>query len=218
MYAPIFYEAHVNTGGYFLDNEGYLWEQNPDAPYKKKSFTYEAVQNFYWVFEALNKPDEERAIVEFSNLWGSLIYNPDPKITQTEKPLSTKTISQVTPKGLIQATQMQIEAKQSPLALIVGRRLEYHDYEGRSVPHIMPANLAVAITLGAKFRPAKLKYTTCKYYLLKKRERNRAYGKCPLGCQIDSKGGRKEWGKGCKDYYKAMQRAAKAKKDSVMNT
>ena len=212
MYVPIFYVAHVNTGGYYLDDSGYLWEQNPDAPYKTKRFTHEAVQNFYWVFGALNTPDEERAIVEFSNSWGCLLYNPDPEITNTDKPMSTKTISKVPVKGLIQATQMQIEVKETALALIVGHRLQYHDYEGRRVPHVMPINLVVAITLGAKFRPARLDYTVCKYFRITGKKRGRNSGECPMGCQIDSKGGRKEWGDGCKDYYKSMERAKKKAK------
>lgn len=206
MYVPIFYVQPVNTGGYFLD-KGFLREQNPDAPFIYRRFTYDAVQAFYFVNEALGKSDKEKAIIDFSNVWGALFYGDYDHRKEFVK--DKERVIGFPPEGIIEQVVIQIEKNYSPFAQMIHQKLVFDEYEGRIVPHIRPYNLAVAIALGAKFRPAKLKYTTCKYYLLKGNKRNRASGDCPVGCQIDSKGGKKEWGDGCKDYYKAMERAAK---------
>ena len=232
MPIPIKYYCEVATEGYVL-KDGKIKEKQRvsllgKVKYHQRVFTYDAVEDFAWMVDLCRgtQSQGDEAIVEFSNTWGHLIYNPFHRFPNEKrygesagKGQPKEVIFGKPYRQFILELQKQIEFGLSPL-VSMGVNLDYHLIDGVMIPHARPPHLMFAIFLESKTNPPR-SYITCQYH---KNNDNKGRGwrgidpvtklpnKCPVGCRVKKTHPKQIWAfeKCRKAWEKRQERESKS--------
>jgi hypothetical protein len=199
MFLPIYYECTIKDGGYKLSDDGHLVARFPDAQYKTKRFTSEAVIKFIHVYDCLGTEYQDFEIIKFSNHWGPLLVNYKYDFESDH----IATMTGIPPRKLFKG---QMENFLKPVSKIEEGTIEIiqAEHEGAMIPHVRPPFLIHALHL-AFHTVGKNQFSVCEFKKKYRAERPRRTGVCPPGCLINNRGGKKLWGDGCQQYVKTKQ-------------